>query len=620
MLDEWATENFWIGFGNIQGPIDLSLTPMIIEPLRELSPQSKTQHVTVKKPAQLAGTTIALIFMAGSACRYPGPLCYIGPTDTKVRALAEKRLKPTIQSIPALQRIMPDLDKKVKGVKILDIPFPGGFWTLAGGQSGNPYRSDAYRYFIGDDWSSMPMNIAGEGSGDQLADRRMNTYGDRAKSFYNSTVLDEVGCSLKPLWDRSSQGYFSVPCPICNHYQYLEWGGPKKEHGIKFTRDNKGQIIDIWYQCKGCGGRIDEYKKPWMMARWKYIHKYPERKRRGFTYNAFYTPLGWLNSWKKIATDFIYATKAMKTGNHTLMQAVVTTLFAEWWSLPGTKIKWKKLQKSAITIKDDRISSKIEAITAGVDCQDNRIAVSVVGWGDGSQSWVLWYREIYGSVREPMVWRDLDKVLARSWTTNDGRTLQIESCAIDSGDGDHTVSVYGYTRTRFPVCIAIKGSKTKAAPPLLPATMQTVTFEGEKLPGEVYLQGVGMWSTKTELMGRLQIQAKDGPGVIHFSSWLGEAYFKQLGNERLTKTIHGKTGQPVQAWVRSGPVEAADTWRYAFAAAHRLEMPWLVSTVPPDEELPPPAPARGEYHGGNDEMSRLSEQLSRELGNMDFRV
>jgi phage terminase large subunit GpA-like protein len=50
-------------------------------------------------------------------------------------------------------------------------------------------------------------------------------------------------------------------------------------------------------------------------------------------------------------------------------------------------------------------------LTCGVDVQDNRLAVSVWGWGEGETGWLVWHQELMGDPTQTEVWGQLDQVL-----------------------------------------------------------------------------------------------------------------------------------------------------------------------------------------------------------------
>ena len=84
-------------------------------------------------------------------------------------------------------------------------------------------------------------------------------------------------------------------------------------------------------------------------------------------------------------------------------------------------------------------------LTAGVDVQDDRFEVEVVGWGVDKESWGIKYQAIYGDLKLKPVWDELDKFLSQTFTTADGRRLKIICACVDSG-GHFTTQVYRFCK------------------------------------------------------------------------------------------------------------------------------------------------------------------------------
>jgi len=347
--------------------------------------------------------------------------------------------------------------------------------------------------------------------------------------------------------------------------QYLEFGGPDAEFGIKFTRDeNDGQIVDVWYVCRHCQGRIDEWKKTEMLSKGKYIHKYPGRKKRGFRINSQYSPIGWL-SWLQIAEEFVKAAKALKGGDPKRMKKWVNTRQAESWEEDGEQPEHWRLSARAEPYKILTAPDGVGMITAGVDTQDNRLEVVVMGWGRGEESWVIYKSALYGDPDQHAVWQQLDELLFRTITHASGAELHIESVGIDTG-GHKTQSVYNYCRSRAPVVFALKGSSLFGKPVVGTPTRQDVAFNGKKLKHGVALYLIGTDIAKGTIYNRLKIDVP-GPGYTHFPIGLDDEFYKQLTAEKLV-TSHNKRGFAVKNWVKTRERnDVLDCVVYAYASA-----------------------------------------------------
>lgn len=156
--------------------------------------------------------------------------------------------------------------------------FPGGSWTFTGSNSPASARSDSIRYLILDDYDGFIEDAGSEGSPGDLFRRRTDAFGSKRKIYINSTPTIAGTSNIEREYLESSQGEYHVPCPHCGEYQFLSFGGKGADHGIKFSRDDDGQITDVWYQCIACNERIEEWQKTDMMAKGRYVHKYPDRK------------------------------------------------------------------------------------------------------------------------------------------------------------------------------------------------------------------------------------------------------------------------------------------------------------------------------------------------------
>lgn len=103
------------------------------------------------------------------------------------------------------------------------------------------------------------------------------------------------------------------------------------------------------------------------------------------------------------------------------------------------------------------VPEEVLVLTAGVDVQDDRFEMEVVGWGEDKESWGIKYQAIYGDLKLKPVWEELDRFLSQTFITADGRRLKIICTCIDSG-GHFTTQVYRFCKERTARRVfAIKG-------------------------------------------------------------------------------------------------------------------------------------------------------------------
>jgi phage terminase large subunit GpA-like protein len=231
-------------------------------------------------------------------------------------------------------------------------------------------------------------------------------------------------------------------------------------------------------------------------------------------------------------------------------------------------------------------------LTAGVDVQDDRLAVTVWGWGRGECAWCVGWTELMGDPVTEEPWKALDDVLAQSWPHANGGTLRIVMAAVDTG-GHRTQAAYSYVRQRRRQVMAVKGANRPGQPVVATRpSLVDVHWNGQKIPNGAQLWTIGTDTAKGELFARLALP--DGPRSIHFACDLPIDFYAQLTAERrVTRYVRGLARQE---WTlpRGARNEALDCLVYAYAAALRLGIAranWdkLEAAVAPRTDSPPPS-------------------------------
>jgi phage terminase large subunit GpA-like protein len=217
-------------------------------------------------------------------------------------------------------------------------------------------------------------------------------------------------------------------------------------------------------------------------------------------------------------------------------------------------------------------------LTAGVDVQDNRLAVSVWGWGAGEEAWLVWHQEIMGDPTQAAVWEQLDAVLDTAWPVDGGGELRLAQVAIDSG-GHATHEVYQYARERRDqYVVAIKGSSRRSQAVVNKGTPQDVNWKGKTIKRGVVLYQVGTDTVKTTLFGRLR-HNKPGPGYMHFGLAGDDEWCSQVTSEK--QQLRYVKGFPVREWIKnpSARNEALDCMVYAYAALQLASRRYAKATM-----------------------------------------
>lgn len=542
----------------------------------------KVKKVVVMSSAQIGKTEGAVLNTIGYYMHYdPAPVLIMQPTIQMAEAFSKDRLSKMLQDTPVLSGLVNDKGRNT-GNTILQKIFPGGHITMVGANSPSSLASRPIQILLADEVDRYPATAGKEGDPLFLASERLTTFWN-SKEVYVSTPTIKDASRIEIEYQHSSQGEWNVPCPECGELQPLEWSG------VVFDRDN---LDSIQYACAKCGCISPEaaWKKHFKEGR--YIHADPENPVKGFHLNALGSTLA---QWKDIAEKFILANEEKKKGNIEPLKSWTNTKMGQTWEEEGTQVDDEELLKRRERYNCE-VPPEVLYLTAGVDTQDDRFEIEVVGWGAEYESWGIQYSVLYGDTSnlQHQVWADLDAFLAQTFQKPDGTRMKIICTCVDSG-GHRANQVYKFCKARFNRRIfAIKGSNDSAA-----AYIQKPTKSNRE---QAYLFTLGVDTGKSLLLQRLQVE-EEGPGYCHFpkeeNKGYGESYFIGLTAEK--QVLVYKKGRPFFEWRIKDAAhkrnEALDCRNYASAAIEISGVP-LKKPDTPQKTTPLPKKKRGRRTNG----------------------
>lgn len=515
------------------------------------------RKVVIMSAAQVGKTDAMVLNPIGYYVHYdPSPIMVIQPTIQMAEGFSKEKLSPMIRDTPVLAERINDKSRS-SGNTIQQKIFPGGQVTMVGANSPAGLRSRPIRILLADEIDAYPASAGKEGDPLLLAEKRLTTYWNR-KQVNISTPTIKGASRIEVEYEHSSRGEWNAPCPCCGELQPLHWAN------IIFDKDD---LSEIRYVCEKCGVISSEVEWKERFIDGCFIHADPANPVRGFHLNTLASTLA---NWKEVVEKFLLANEEKKKGNIELLKVWTNTEMGETWEEDGEQIEDEELMKRREKYNCE-VPEEVLYLTAGVDTQDDRFEVEVVGWGPEYESWGIRYAVIYGDLKLEQVWQDLDVFLQQTFHKPDGTKLKIICTCMDSG-GHFTNQVYKFCKERFRRKVfAIKGSNDSAA-----AYIQKPTKSNRE---QAYLFTIGVDTGKSWLMDRLKL-GKEGPGYCHFpkeeNKGYDEKYFKGLTAEK--KVLEYKKGRPYFVWkVKDKGVhkrnEALDCRNYATAAIEITNLP-----------------------------------------------
>lgn len=487
------------------------------------------RKVVIMSAAQIGKTDAFILNTIGYYMDYaPAPMLVMQPTLDMGQAFSKDRLAPMLRDTPEL-RDKVDTKSRYSGNTILKKNFPGGHITIVGANSASGLASRPIKVLLADEVDRYPPSAGTEGDPLSLAQKRQTTFWDK-KTVIVSTPVIKGDSRIETEYNQSTREEWHVPCPVCGHYQPLMWGG------VKFNKDDLSAPVE--YVCERCGVISGEYEWKKAGQRGKFVAENPSAEARGFHLNTLASTFC---GWSEIVEKFMIANKQLEQGNPEDMKVWVNTELGETWEEQGEQIENGDLL-SRREVYEAEVPDDVLVLTAGVDTQDDRFEVEVVGWGEGKESWGIRYQKIYGDLLKEQVWNDLDAFLQSSFYKKDGTEMRILASCVDSG-GHHPDAVYSFCKERFHRRVfAIKGKGGAEVPYIRnPSTNNRV-----KAP----LFIIGVDTGKALLYQRLR-HGKKGPNYCHFpmteEAGYDEQYFRGLTSEKLVKRF--RKGRMTTMWV-----------------------------------------------------------------------
>ncbi|MDR0666847.1 MAG: phage terminase large subunit family protein [Campylobacteraceae bacterium] len=547
-IDEWADKFRQLpqGASAEAGQYNTDRMPYLREIMRELSPQSPTQQIKVMKGTQLGFTEIGNNMTLYYMDIVPASQLMILPTETLAKDHNNRKLEPSLRAMPYLaSRITGGKTKDDVGGTFEKI-YSGGMLKIAWAGSPANFRSLSCRIINFDDIDGFPQDVGSEGDPIDLGKKRADSFGSMRKIYINSTPTTAGASNIETEFEASDQRHYFMPCPFCKEFIKFE------KDGFIFTynKDNYTLTSEVQYSCQHCGSLIDEHYKTEMLLKGKWIAQ-NEHIHRGYRLPSYYSPIGFI-SWREIFTEFLEAKQAMNRGDVRKMKVWVNTRDAKPWEDEIDTVKIDNVE-TRVEEYDAEVPEGVLVLTAGVDTQDDRFEVEVVGYGKLEETWSVDYKVIYGDPNLLETRAALDGYLKRTFTCKDGAKMKIFAAAVDTG-GHRTKAAYAFCKTRYLRRIfAIKGAREVNA-------SFVKTRASKNNLAKINLFTIGVNTGKDEIYAKLEITAR-GAGYMHFprKPQYDAEYFKQLTAEKRDK----KTGRWEKYRHRNG---AIDCRNYANAA------------------------------------------------------
>jgi phage terminase large subunit GpA-like protein len=581
----WAERNIVFDDGPFPGRYSRQLFPFFDEVLKALGPDDPARFVTLCGSAQVGKTVLGLIFALGSMTVSRGSFLYVHPTSDNALRWSKMKLSVMMKSTAVVREQFPQRSRDSLASILYKERVDGlARLLITGANSPASLSQVTIDAQVQDDLSKYEPNNMGDP--ELMADSRSRAIAD-AKIFKISTPLVTPGCRITNNYMAGSQEQAFVPCPHCSTMQILEWEN-------MLAALDPADPDSACFTCVECGGVIEEYHRPQMLAgfEWRAANPAAAKEHRSF---AIWSAYSYLQSWSQIAREWLRA-KGDPAGEKVFHNDVL----GKAYETRGDGRPWEELRDRALKSHYGRgeVPKGCLLLFLGIDVQLDRCEWVLIGCGQRYQRFIIDVGTVGKHVSEPDAQRHLDQLLDRTLVNSVGRPMSITLAAIDGGYS--TDDVLQFAR-RHPTSrlIAVRGVHGDAAPRISRVQRERNEKLGTLVKYSRRFFNVGVNVFKLALYKDLAKDDSTLPGFISFPRDLPDRFYQELTSE--TRVAHKRMGQIVWKWEKPDRAknECLDCTIYASAAAIKYGVNWisdvgwrnleadLETPLPPSGALPP---------------------------------
>ncbi|AWL07660.1 terminase [Massilia oculi] len=633
-LEEWAAEHFYLSAESSY--VEQAWRPWPFQRgILACISNDDIRAIDFKKSARVGYTKMLLAAVGYFAEHKRRNQALWQPTDGDSDEFVKTELDTMLRDVKVMRKAMPAHVSRHKDNTLAQKKFLGCLLHTRGGTAARAYRRISVDVALLDELDAFDRDVEKEGSPDVLAAKRVE--GATFPKMITGSTPKLQGFSL--IDDRYQAAdvrlKYAIPCPECGEFHALTWGKKDEQHGLKWVNGDPETVRHLCPHCH-CLVTQAQFLAVADQGRWQNDDgsitvdaagvfrnaagdEIPALEHIAFHVWTAYSPLV---TWSRLVEEFLEAYEAAQGGDITKLKTFTNTTLGEVWALEQEKSDADQLKERAEPYKLGTVPMGCVRLLAGCDTQDNRIEVTVRGYGRGCETWKIDHRILYGNPSEDQVWQDVAEYLFETeFAHASGQQLRIYAAAIDTG-GHHTQAVYAFVHAQSALgrkVFAVKGRSGREKHIKDGVSKVDIDWRGKTKKRGLFLWQVGTNLAKDLIYGRLQI-TKPGAGYMHFSKESTDEYFAQMAGEARVEraTAGGKESRWTALRKR---VEAWDCTVYAVWLETHLELakkpakwwdaleaevqpaigdlfsqsaaaaPEPVKPVPPASKPKPPAPA-----------------------------
>jgi phage terminase large subunit GpA-like protein len=437
------------------GRVNLLKTPCLLAYLKYVD-DPETKVIIAKKPAQFGWTQINNFFIERVIVQDPQNIMIAFPSDALIKRYTEEKLRVAIRNSPALLTRIGDPDK----CRYDFFKYPGGWLSLVSAASDNALKSSSAPILFVEEPDGLKQDLKGQGNA-------LNIFLQRSKTFPNSllvyggTPVEEGSSNVDDAYELSNKMVFMVVCHVCEKFHVLGFSQLKADTypGGKIDKTfGRYNPETAYYECPHCLERWGDKELNNNLVSSTEFHDLgwvptAESHFIGFAFNELMSTFLPGSSLYNLKKNWLEALVEKDKGKPGKLKSYTNNSMGLSYKENVSDITAEALKAQRIFYEEKTVPAGGLIITAGIDVQWNRLAVVLTAHGRSNNSWVIYWGELFGYVKDPEdpVWEHLTKLMLgkfRHELSPVGRdiNLPISGISIDSGDGNTVRLVYRWVQ------------------------------------------------------------------------------------------------------------------------------------------------------------------------------
>lgn len=525
---QWAEKHRVVHESSRPGPWRNQVTPYAVG-IMDASFFPTVRMISIMKCPQSAGTETVHNCIGYGIDRAPGPILYVFPDETTARENAQDRIIPMLNASPRLREYLTGTSDDIGSLRIrmahLVIYMA---WSGSASRLGNK----PIRYLVLDELDKYQSSKR-KATSEALAEKRVITWGNRAKIWKLSTPTVVDGPIDRAYKNSEAHFRYHVVCPLCGcemlmRFEQLRW--PKDcDDPVRVLSKKLG-----WYECEHCRGRLEDAERDLAVRKglWREENSGLELTAHLAKFGPFSVGFHIPSLISPFYTLSEIAGKLMAyelTPSMELLKDLQNSYRAEPWE----QQYFLRDEDTILALCDDRprgnvpgpVSSmpgaasseriqRVSCLLAGVDTQKShfRYLIRAFGFGELEESWLIQC----GTVD---TLEALDTILwSNVYTDAEGTEYRVRAAMIDAMGG-RTAEIYRYALKHRGRVYPWQGVRAMTQPytPTPQEYYPDIKGNKIKIPGGINLWRCDVTFFKNDLAHKLSIHPDD-PGAFHLHS------------------------------------------------------------------------------------------------------